>query len=45
MVVGQRPDRTSVLAGALIVSVLAVHSTLALRAESRFVQTAAESGA
>ena len=45
IVIGQKPSRVSVLAGALIVAVLAVHSALALRAESRFTRPAAETHA
>ncbi len=45
LVIGSQPNRSSLLAGALIVSVLAVHSTLALRAEERIPPRAAETSA
>jgi drug/metabolite transporter (DMT)-like permease len=45
LVIGQQPSRVSLLAGGLIVSVLAVYSTLALRAEMRLESRAVETGA
>jgi hypothetical protein len=45
MVIGQQPSRASLFAGALIVSVLAVHSVLALRSDSRLAAPAAETRA
>jgi len=42
LVIGQQPSRVALLSGGLIVSVLALHSSLALRAELRVERAAPE---